>query len=103
MMLEPERQAMTLYTEPKKTFKKVFVDAKHKRWINVDEFGNKDTITLKNTEGKLVTRTCQYWSVFFNPSTRSTIEKCKISYNGRYYFVHKDTILEGSDRHKVNF
>ena len=81
------------------TFNKFFVDKKQKRWVYLDSFGNKSTITLKNTSGQLVTRTCQYWSTFFNPNTRSTIDKCKITYNGRFHFVHEGTILEGEDKH----
>ena len=75
-------------------YKKVFVDVKQKRWINVDAFGNKDTITLKTRSGKLITRTCQYWSMFFIPTKRTTAPKCKISYKGKYMFVNEDTVLE---------
>jgi hypothetical protein len=75
-------------------FKKVFIDKKEKRWVYLDEFGNKDTITLKTASGKLITRTCQYWSVFFIPHQRCTKSKCKISYKGKYMFVTEDTVLE---------
>ena len=75
-------------------FKKVFVDKKEKRWVYLDEFGNKSTITLKTVSGKLIARTCQYWSMFFIPTLRTTRPKCKISYKGRYIFVTEDTVLE---------
>lgn len=78
---------MTEYT-------KVFVDVKQKRWVMLDTFGNKDTITLKTVSGKLITRTCQYWGMFFIPAKRTTAPKCKISYKGKYMFVTIDTVLE---------
>jgi hypothetical protein len=75
-------------------YSKVYVDKKEKRWINVDRFGNKDTITLKTVSGKLITRTCQYWQMFFIPHLRESKPKCKVSYKGQYMFVNEDTILE---------
>jgi len=76
------------------TYKQVFVDKKAKRWVNVDEFGNKDTITLKTESGKPITRTAQYWQMFFIPTLRESRPKCKISYKGMYRFVNESTILE---------
>jgi len=75
-------------------YTKVYVDKKEKRWINVDRFGAKDTITLRTESGKLITRTCQYWQMFFIPNLRESRPKCKISYKGRYMFVKEDTVLE---------
>ena len=75
-------------------YKKVFVDEKQNRWVYLDDLGNKDTITLFTKSGKLITRTCQYYSNFYIHSSDSLVEKVKISYKGRYYFVTKDTILE---------
>lgn len=58
------------------------------RWVNLDNFGNKDKITLETVTGKLVTRTCQFWEQWGN------FAKCQITYKGKRRMVFTNTVLE---------
>jgi hypothetical protein len=69
-------------------YRTYFLNDNKTRWINVDNVGKKDTITLKTESGRLETRTCQYWSNFTSGI------KAKITYKRKVYFVTEDTVLE---------
>jgi hypothetical protein len=77
------------------TYRTFYLNDKKSRWINVDTYGNKDKIVLSTTSGKLITRTCQYWGMFYRDlSDKTLVLKTKITYKGKSYFVTQNTILE---------
>ena len=71
-----------------RNFKQYYLNDSGSRWVNMDETGTKDFVTLKTKSGKLVTRTVQFHEQFGNFS------RMRITYKGKRMFVFADTILE---------
>ena len=64
------------------------------RWVRLDNYGNKDKITLTTVSGKLITRTCQYHEETKNGSITY------ITYKGKGMKVTPDTVL--GDWNEIN-
>ena len=47
------------------------------RWVNVDENGKRDSITLETKSGRSITRQVEFWSSFGN------FAAARISYKGK--------------------
>jgi len=75
-------------------YRRFYLNDSKSRWIHVDKVGKKDTIVLHTRSGRLETRTCQYWGKFTVDAKGTIVERCKITYKGRTFFVNKDTVLE---------
>lgn len=71
-------------------FKTYYLNNTGSRWVNMDDFGNKQLVTLETKSGKLITRTVQFYEAF-GLFVRPMMQ---ITYKGKRMKVFADTVLE---------
>jgi len=66
----------------------LYLNNQGSRWVNIDNQGNKEKITLLTKAGRKIVRTVQFYRSFGNFAT------ARISYKGKRLDVFGDTVLE---------